>query len=431
MELTQSFQKTCLGNTELLFVVDNDDPTADAYGEVLAFAGVRILRTDSHNMVEALNQAAIAEVAPETWTLHPENFPPPFAVGFMGDDHRPRTVGWDVWYVETLRKMGMGIVYGNDLLQGESLPTQCAMTSDIVETIGYMAPPNLRHMYVDNAWLTIGQALRCIKYLPDVVVEHMHPMAGKAEWTEGHERVNAPERLSADKERFAEWLRGSFRPDVNRLARRQTELRRERASGDPAVLDAHEWRLFEAGTIPEYTKPEWYEGREHTPHLEQGGHRDRLIASASLVAQAAFTIKKATVVDLGCGDGGLLSLLGPAMKVWGYDLMPENVEGAKARNVDVRYGDVVEGDIDWGDIAVCTEMLEHLVDPHAFVRRIFEHCEAIVCSSPWDENGDLHYEYHTWAWDLDGYRALVEGAGFKVIRQRRAHRFQVILGVRP
>jgi hypothetical protein len=30
-----------------------------------------------------------------------------------------------------------------------------------------------------------------------------------------------------------------------------------------------------------------------------------------------------------------------------------------------------------------------------------------------------------------GYRALVEQAGFKVIRQRQVDRFQVILAVRP
>lgn len=192
-----------------------------------------------------------------------------------------------------------------------------------------------------------------------------------------------------------------------------------------------EWRLFPEDTIPEFTKPEWYRERDHAAHLEQeGGHRERLLASASFVAQAAFTIKRNTVVDLGCGDGGLLSLLGRAMMAWGYDLMPENVEAAKDRGVDVRYGDVVEGDIEWGAISVATEMLEHLVDPHGFLNRVAERSQALICSSPWDEAPGLAYEYHAWAWDLDGYRELVEKAGFKVIRQRRAHRFQVILALK-
>lgn len=193
----------------------------------------------------------------------------------------------------------------------------------------------------------------------------------------------------------------------------------------------HEWRLFEAGTVPEYTRPDWYAGRERAPHLEQDGHRDRLMRSAAFVAEAAFRYGLSTVVDLGAGDGGLLSLFGSGLHVWGYDLQPSNLEGAKERGVDVRLGDVVDGDVEWADIAVCTEMLEHLVDPHAFVRRIAEHARVLVCSSPADERPGSAYEYHTWAWDLEGYRALVEQAGFQVVKQQPVNRFQVILAARP
>lgn len=196
------------------------------------------------------------------------------------------------------------------------------------------------------------------------------------------------------------------------------------------LVRQHEWRLFDEGTVPEYTRPEWYAGREHAPHLEQVGHRDRLMQTAAYVAQAAFAGKLRTVVDLGSGDGGLLSLLGPSLTAWGYDLMPANLDAAKERGVDVRYGDVVEGDIEWGRIAVCTEMLEHLVDPHAFVRRIGQRAQVLVCSSPWMERAGFAYEFHTWAWDLEGYRALVEQGGFKVQRQRQVNGFQVILAVR-
>ncbi len=192
----------------------------------------------------------------------------------------------------------------------------------------------------------------------------------------------------------------------------------------------HEWRLFDEGTVPEYTRPEWYLDREHAPHLEQAGHRERLMQTAAYVGQAAFGHSLSTVVDLGCGDGGLLSLLGPALKAWGYDLMPANVEAAKDRGADVRYGDVLEGDIDWADIAVCTEMLEHLVDPHGFVRRIAEHCRVLVCSSPADERPGRAYEFHTWAFDEIGYRDLVKQAGFTVTGYRRVNRFHVLMAVK-
>jgi len=208
-------------------------------------------------------------------------------------------------------------------------------------------------------------------------------------------------------------------------------LGRLRHPDDAWRLDGtHEWRLFDEGTVPDYTKPEWYAGREHAPHLEQDGHRERLMLAAAYVAQAAFSNRLRTVVDLGAGDGGLLSLLGPGLRAWGYDLMPANIEAAKERGVDVRLGDAVAGDIDWADIAVCTEMLEHLLDPHGFVARIAENCRVLVCSSPADERPGRAYEFHTFAWDETGYRTLVEQAGFTVKASRRVNRFQVLMAVK-
>ena len=196
----------------------------------------------------------------------------------------------------------------------------------------------------------------------------------------------------------------------------------------------HEWRLFPEGTVPEYTTAAWYAGREHAPHLEQVGHRDRLLHTASCVAQEAMGLlgrgKPVTLVDLGAGDGGLLSLLGPGIRAWGYDLQPTNLEAAKHRRVDVRYGDVLTDEIEWGQIAVATEMLEHLLDPHGFVRKIAEHAQVLVCSSPRLETADEHYEFHTWAFDSVGYRALVEDNGWRVKRHTPVHGFQVLVAER-
>lgn len=193
------------------------------------------------------------------------------------------------------------------------------------------------------------------------------------------------------------------------------------------------WRLFPEGVIPECATPEWYAGRERAPHLEQWVHQDRLRLSSKLVREASDQFDLGTVVDLGCGDGGLLSLLATSgLKCWGYDLQPTNVDAAtKVRGTDVRYGDCVAGDIEWGQIAVATEMLEHLIDPAAFVRRIAEHSRVLVASSPAAETDESHYEFHLWAFDLDGYRDLVESAGFEVLRHEDLGYFQVLMAVRP
>jgi len=100
-------------------------------------------------------------------------------ISFMGDDHRPRTVGWDRILSEAIGDTP-GVSYGDDLLQGANLPTAVTLSSSIVQRIGYMVPPSLVHMYMDNFWRDFGVRIGNLQYRPDVVIEHMHYLAGKA-----------------------------------------------------------------------------------------------------------------------------------------------------------------------------------------------------------------------------------------------------------
>ena len=187
-------------------------------------------------------------------------------------------------------------------------------------------------------------------------------------------------------------------------------------------------RLFPEGTIPEYTKAAWYAERESAPHVDQDAHRPRLELAADMVR--AIYEPHMTVVDLGSGDGGLLWLISPFVhpdKRWGYDLQQSNVDAAAARGQDVRYGDVLAGDVVYGDIGVSTEMIEHLVDPHAYLRDLATKVTYIVASSPFTESAEAHYEFHTWAWDVEGYAAMFAGNGWAVVRQETVGAFQVLL----
>lgn len=190
-----------------------------------------------------------------------------------------------------------------------------------------------------------------------------------------------------------------------------------------------EWKFFPEGTVPECTTAAWYEGRERAPHLEQPGQRERLIHTSRLAARLIADGGITSVVDLGCGDGGLLSLLAAAglhAEMWGYDVSPAAVEGARERGVQAMQLDIVSGEPRWGDLAVCTEMLEHQVDPRGFLRRVAEHSNFVIASSPYTENDWNHYEFHTWAWDLPGYRMMFEDTGWHVMRQETVQSFQII-----
>jgi hypothetical protein len=135
----------------------------------------------------------------------------------MGDDHIPRTFHWDREFEKALRGQ-TGIVYGNDLLQGENLPTAFVMTRDIVDALEGMTFPKCKHLYFDNFVKQLGIDLGVLKYLPDVIIEHLHPVAGKAEMDEGYARVNQPKWYEEDLLTLQKYLRSQKYADlVNKL----------------------------------------------------------------------------------------------------------------------------------------------------------------------------------------------------------------------
>ena len=195
-----------------------------------------------------------------------------------------------------------------------------------------------------------------------------------------------------------------------------------------------EWKLF-TGDTPHVSTFEFHEHRERATHLEQPIHRPRLELAAQFVLIAARLARVQTLSDLGCGDGGLLSLVQDKLAdAWGYDFCPANAEGWPERGVKAEALDVFGADKDrvrFGSVTTVTEVLEHLADPHQAVRWIAGHSRYIVASSPWDETPDSHDECHSWAWDRAGYQQLIEQGGYRVLRHAEAGRFQVILGWRP
>lgn len=139
-------------------------------------------------------------------------------VAFMGDDHLPRTEGWDKRFLDELDQVGPGgIVYGNDKIQGPNLPTHVCMDRRIVDVLGFMAPPALTHLYADNFWMDLGNALGTLRYLPDVVIEHMHPLSGQGAWDDTYADCNSDDRSNTDAQAYAEYQSGHFPADVAKL----------------------------------------------------------------------------------------------------------------------------------------------------------------------------------------------------------------------
>lgn len=199
-----------------------------------------------------------------------------------------------------------------------------------------------------------------------------------------------------------------------------------------------EYRFFEEGTTPFFSTQEFHNDREAAPHIDQHGmQRDRLLLAADIVLDMCEEYSIKTVSDLCCGDGGLLQYLKPSfdkrnIQSWGYEFQPANItQATNLRDVDVRYANVVEDDIEFGELCIMTECLEHFEDPHAMVRKVAENSKAIVISSPNGETPEAHYEFHTWGWSWPAYENLLTQAGYEVVCHEESTIFQVLAGALP
>lgn len=136
---------------------------------------------------------------------------------FMGDDHRPMTPEWDRLLYESIKDKKYGIAYGNDLIKGQRLPTAVFMDSRIIQQLGYMAPPVLIHLYLDNFWKDLGERLKTLVYSPNVILEHLHYIRGKSVKDEIYTEVNSSKVKNHDREEYQKYLENGFEQDLGKL----------------------------------------------------------------------------------------------------------------------------------------------------------------------------------------------------------------------
>ena len=139
------------------------------------------------------------------------------SITFMGDDHLPRTKNWDEMLYRPIKEKGYGVSYGNDLYQGENLPTAVVMSTHIIRCLGFMSPPEQIHMFLDNFWKAVGTRLDALFYFDDIIVEHLHAYVGKSELDEMYLSVNNPEVAGYDGQKYGDYIHNKFESDVKKL----------------------------------------------------------------------------------------------------------------------------------------------------------------------------------------------------------------------
>lgn len=186
--------------SRIVFLVDRDDPTHDQYPG------------DVHVLEPTGCMGGAVRAAAKDRTLLGDAT----SVGVIGDDCRLRTPGWDVtldgWLTEHV-----GVAWPDDgwahQWSSEEKAAHWWLSRPVVDGMG-VAPPS-QHLFMDDYWAQLGKAVGCARYFPDILVEHLHPLAGKAEMDDTY--IRSRKWVRTDRAWWAEWLTHGKARDVRRL----------------------------------------------------------------------------------------------------------------------------------------------------------------------------------------------------------------------
>lgn len=183
--------------------LDSDDPSRDGYPE---------LDNVSYTTGPRVHFAAsVNELAAESDATH-------FAI--LGDDVLPETLGWDTALLASLGD-GIGVAYGSDgleLLHGPDLPTHVLVPRAIFDRLGWIALPALRHLFCDNVWRDLGNAVDNLVYSPNVKLTHLHRWNKTAPDDDTYREANDKAKRLHDRRAYVNWRHGDgYRHAVQKL----------------------------------------------------------------------------------------------------------------------------------------------------------------------------------------------------------------------
>ena len=201
----ESFQATRIQpDTKLVFAISENEPIAT--DDHLLYEGIPLVIVPHREWMNEILQSAVDRVL--------EGEASPSLLGFIGDDNRFRTDGWDLVVTDILA--GGGYAYAWDLARND-IPTHVFVTASIVRALGYFGLRGARHLYIDNAWKVLGEGAGCLHYMGDTIIEHLHPFFGKGQMDNVYRDANSEEMYSHDREVFVNWLNNGAEQDVAKV----------------------------------------------------------------------------------------------------------------------------------------------------------------------------------------------------------------------
>lgn len=192
--LLDAVHATARAVTHVAVAVDDDDPEFAAYEAVMGQHGGTgdwLTHAPRMGLIEWTNAIAVPQAGYYK------------ALASFGDDHLPRTKGWDAALLRAIDDMGgTGVAYPWDGVR-EDVPEAPVVSTDIVQALGWLLNPACAHYFGDDTLGAIGRGAGCLRYLRAVWVEHLTPANGKAPGDQTYRDNSAS--IAADKAAYQQW----------------------------------------------------------------------------------------------------------------------------------------------------------------------------------------------------------------------------------
>ena len=189
--------------THVCLAVDDDDESLHDYEDIMQRSGAdgdEIITGSRDGLAGWTNQVALLKSADYRY------------LASFGDDHIPRTRGFDKALCRGIEDMGgTGFTYPWDGLR-EDVPEAVVMSSDIVQALGWMCEPSLHHYYIDNVWADLGRGAGCLRHLRAVAVDHLNAASGRAPGDATY--ASASEKLLQDRDAYRSWRKDKAADDI-------------------------------------------------------------------------------------------------------------------------------------------------------------------------------------------------------------------------
>lgn len=184
--LVESIQKFSEGFSDIILGVENQE-----LKDYKKIKNVSIIQTPATDYAPRLNFMV-------------ENLPKKYKYFYLLNDDFVFETPFESKFLEIAEQLKNCILYGDDGIQHQELPTAPFIDYNVYKVLGFVCPPEFEHYFVDNYWKLLGETLDTLRYLPEIKATHMHHSVSKAEKDATYN--NSESKYWEDKARFQKYL---------------------------------------------------------------------------------------------------------------------------------------------------------------------------------------------------------------------------------